>query len=239
MCRTAAGMVDSGSCSTRCPHIPSGRSRGNAAQRDRRIEESHVRLCGRAGGNGRDPDMAVVRPMSHSWLSCLRRARARSNMGALADRTERGEASSLRGKAGIFRLRRCADRPKDVRGEAQHGRSDHHVGRQRHFRGWRRRRLVHTAHATGPARGRRAGGDRGAAPGRVEARRQVRGRSGRPGTAANTPQGAGRPGHGPNRCRAKRCRSKRCGSNRRRPNWPRPWIRPRPRLRFRPQARPR
>jgi hypothetical protein len=60
--------------------------------------------------------------------------------------TERGKkASRPQGKAGIFRLRKCADRPKDVRGEADHGRSDHHVGRQRHIRRQRRGRLVHAA----------------------------------------------------------------------------------------------
>ena len=89
------------------------------------------------------------------------------------DRTGRSKPSAR--KAGSFRMRKRAERPKDVRGEAHHGRSDHHVGRQRHVRGQRRKRLVHSAQAAGGASGRRTGGDGGTASGRAASGPQGRG----------------------------------------------------------------
>jgi len=91
------------------------------------------------------------------------------------DRTGRKQA--VRAEAGSFRLRKRADRPKDARGEAHHGRSDHHVGRQRHVRRQRRRRsrLVHSAQAAGGASGRRAWDGGGTASGRAPSGPQGRG----------------------------------------------------------------
>lgn len=93
------------------------------------------------------------------------------------ERTGKGKQSAR--KAGSFRWGKHADRPKDVRGEAHHGRSDDHVGRQRPVRRrkrQRRRRLVHATQAAGGASGRRAGDDRGTASGRDATGPQVRGR---------------------------------------------------------------
>jgi len=89
------------------------------------------------------------------------------------DRTGRNKPSARNVRR--FRLRKRADRPKDVRGEAHHGRSDHRVGRQRHVRRQRRRRLVHSAQAAGGASGRRAWEDGRTASGRAASRPQGRG----------------------------------------------------------------
>lgn len=90
-----------------------------------------------------EAQVGILRPMSHSCLTCPYRAGTWVECGCIGRDTGWVRSPST-GEAGTFRLGKCADRPKDARGEAHHGRSDHHVGRQRHFR--RRGRLVHAPH---------------------------------------------------------------------------------------------
>lgn len=102
--------------------------------------------------------------MSHSGLTRPYGVVIRVEYGRIG-RGPNGESKPSAGDAGTFRPRKCADRPKDVRGEADHGRSDHHVGPQRHFRR-QRRGLVQAAQAAGGAPGRRAGDNGGQSAGR-------------------------------------------------------------------------
>jgi hypothetical protein len=185
----AAGMVESGSRPPTCAHVPRGRER--RPMQPNGTERSKTRIFRYAVGRWLEVGCcgeATAANVTFSPYLSVRSGNPGSMWPHWPTGTERGkQARRLRGKAGTFRPRKCADRPKDVRGEAHHGRSDHHVGRQRHFRGQRRGRLVHAAQGSCAFRRGAGGSSRRSSAGRDASSRSPCHGAGNVGAGTNIP----------------------------------------------------